>query len=135
MTRSGFILDAGDGRENANASTQFESVEEAWLRASARLIRPVTPGTRPVGRRAFCEPQDIVAALSHLRRQRRLSQREIDVLCRFGHLNRPPDKRVPTEWESAQLWTVALGKVASTLREKGGVVGRGAPFGKESGHG
>lgn len=135
MTHSSFVLNAGAGQEKTNVSALFESVEVAWLRAFAHLKRSSELGRRNHGDPPFSEPQDIISILSHMRRQQRLTQKEIEVLCRFGELNRPPDKRVPTEWDSARLWRGALEKVVSALLERGRIADGVSASWKDKRHG
>ncbi|NMM45863.1 hypothetical protein HH303_15305 [Rhodospirillaceae bacterium KN72] len=135
MIQSRFVLNSGDERERPDGPTSFALAEEAWLRASARLKRFSDPGIGQADRRLFRDPEGIVSVLSRLRRQQRLTQREVETLCRFGDLNRPPDKRVPNEWESAQLWHGALEKAAGAMRDKRAAARGMSTSGKDAGHG
>jgi hypothetical protein len=99
----------------------FISAEEAWFwfircqkaRADgARFERAMGATVRP------CDPDDVYRAVTALHRRRILNRRHMNVLERYGLLERPPDKRCRDEERPFALWDEALDRLTTVLRGK-----------------
>ncbi len=103
-------------------ATAFYGVEEAWFwfarcqrlrREGARFSGSVRRFERP------CDPDDIYKAAMGLYRSGTLKRGHLQVLARFGVLDRPPDPRRGEELAAARLWDEALDRLTLPLRAKG----------------
>lgn len=115
--------------------TAFDTPEEAWLWA-ARSMRIAAEGAQLSADRAVvqrpCEPRDLVALASRLRRQKVLDGYEMHALCAFGAMDRPPDPRDSEEAHHEPFWHSALDKLAGPLIRKGIVLPRHSEMHRES---
>ncbi|MFQ5765286.1 MAG: hypothetical protein ACE5GT_10165 [Rhodospirillales bacterium] len=100
----------------------FLDAEEAWFwfvrcqRARAEGVRfegVAGSAARP------CDPDDLYRAVVDLHRRRRITAEHLRVLALFGLSERPPDSRCREEERSARLWTEALDRLETVLKEKG----------------
>jgi hypothetical protein len=98
----------------------FESAEEAWfwyckyenkspykMKNSNRVI------IRP------CVVDDIYLAVSKLYLAKKISERHLKTLIKYGRLFCPPDARVREEEMEALWWDDAMDKLETILRKKG----------------
>ncbi len=100
----------------------FDTVEQAWLWSiQATIARHegarVTAGLGLVPRP--CEPSDVMRVVSRMNRGRRLSDRHVSVLVRYGRRHGAPDSTRGREYRDAKIWDEALDRMVSPLREKG----------------
>ena len=100
----------------------FDTVEQAWLwSVQATIVRHegarVTAGLGLVPRP--CEPSDIMRIISRMNRDRRLSDRHVSVLVRYGRRHSAPYSTRRREYRYARLWDEALDCLDSPLRDKG----------------
>ncbi len=100
----------------------FDTVEHAWLwSVQATIARHegarVTAGRGLVARP--CEPSDIMCVVSAMNRDRRLSDRHVSVLVRYGRRHGAPDATRRGEYRDARLWDEALDCLVPPLRDKG----------------
>lgn len=100
----------------------FDTVEQAWLwSVQATIARHegarVTAGQGRVPRP--CEPSDIMRVVCAMNRDRRLSDRHVSVLVRYGRRYGAPNSRRRREYRDARLWDEALDCLAAPLRDKG----------------
>lgn len=104
------------------AAEPFESVEEAWF-WSVQCLQARREGARVGAGRGEtlrpCDPDDVVAAIYRLYRQRRLNQLHLGVLAEYGKRLLPPDERRAHEGKAATLWHEAIERLTGTLRAKG----------------
>ncbi|MEK9725489.1 MAG: hypothetical protein VW405_18700 [Rhodospirillaceae bacterium] len=77
-----------------------------------RFVRDMAEVSRP------CFPDDIVAAVKHLRGRRVLGRAHLDVLSDYGYRERPPDPRYRDEAEAHRLWDQALDRLTTVLQAK-----------------
>lgn len=100
----------------------FAHAEEAWFwfvhcqrvrREGARLRDAGGRFERP------CDPDDIYCALRRLHARAILSASHLHVLAKFGLRGSPPDSRCGEERIAARLWSEALDRLTTPLREKG----------------
>jgi len=100
----------------------FGSPEEAWFwfvqawearQAGARVVAGLGEVARP------CEPADVLQAVHHLYRQRRLIRDHLCVLLHYGRRLSPPDPRRRAEQRACDLWQEAFTRLAPVLRNKG----------------
>jgi hypothetical protein len=103
-------------------TTPFENAEEAWfwfmLAQQAK-----NDGARAIAGQALipraCEPNDILAIVSRLHRQRRLLMDHLRVLRHYGLRRMAPDPRRPREARSWCLWYEAMERLEPVFIAKG----------------
>lgn len=100
----------------------FATSEDAWLWYSqCQMARDhgvrFTAGLGDVERP--CEPDDIVREVQRLYRRRVLRRAHLTVLGRFGLRQAPPDPWGGDTPGEACLWSEALDRLATPLKQKG----------------
>lgn len=104
------------------AEEPFSSAEDAWFwfvqcflarRAGARIQAGRGVAARP------CEPDDVLAVVNRLYRNRRLRREHLLVLTEYGEKLLPPDATYKQEQRAATLWREALQCLENALRAKG----------------
>lgn len=102
-------------------STPFRDAQEAWfwsLRCQKarddgmKFVRDMGDVVRP------CFPDDIFRVIKRLALIKSLSRAHVDVLWKYGNLERPPDPRCEEEAPEALLWDQALDRMTTILRTK-----------------
>jgi len=102
-------------------TTPFQSAEEAWFwyvrcqkarDDGAKMEVDLTRDGRP------CELEDVYRAVKRLSDCRKISGHHIRVLVAYGKGDRPPDPRCREEAEPYRLWTEALDKLTTVLKQK-----------------
>ena len=111
-------------QNEANPDYQlFNSAEEAWLwfckyesmvkskpkNSSCRIVRP-------------CYLDDIYIAVSRLYLARKISERHVKTLIKYGKLQLIPDERISDEYMEAMWWQDAMDKLEILLIKKGIVI-------------
>jgi len=100
----------------------FDTVEQAWL-WSVRATIARHEGARVTAGRGLvarpCEPSDIMGVVSRMNRDRRLSDRHVSVLVRYGRRYAAPDSTRRREYGDARMWDEALDRLIPPLRAKG----------------
>ena len=100
----------------------FEDAQEAWFwfiqamgarQEGARITAGKALVPRP------CEPLDILKAVDHLVRQRRLQRDHILVLRHYGVRVLAPDPRRAKEARAYKIWREALDRLSDILCLKG----------------
>jgi len=79
----------------------------------AQFERDMARESRP------CEPDDIYRCARRLVTTGKISPRHLDVLLRFGVLDRPPDPQFAEEFRAYRMWDEALDRMTTILRCKG----------------
>lgn len=108
-------------RVTAVEGEPFHSAEEAWFWAvRGTLCRlegaRMQPGLAAVARR--CEPVDVLTMVERLYRDGRLDRGHVDVLARFGRMDRPPHG-LGSEADVTRIWEEALDRLATVLATRG----------------
>ncbi len=75
-------------------------------------------GDKSVNEMRPCDPDDIYRAVKQLFSGGHIHRAHVQVLHRFGVLDRSPDFRCPEEIIAHRLWEEALDKMTSILRKK-----------------
>ncbi len=105
--------------------TPFDTVEDAWMWSvqatvarydGAKIIAGQGDTPRP------CEPVDVMSVVSRMNRERRLSNRHVSVLVRYGRRLTAPDSGRQREFQDARLWDEALDTMVVPLRERGIII-------------
>jgi hypothetical protein len=99
----------------------FESAEEAWF-WFVRCQQVRREGAQLAGGGMFsrpCDPDDIYRAIMSLRRREVIGSAHLTVLAKFGLIGRPPDPRCADQAQAARLWSEALDRLCTVLRDKG----------------
>jgi len=100
----------------------FDTAEEAWLwYSSCQIARNEGVRVRAdLGQvRRPCDPDDVYRAVIALYRRRRLADRHLAVLGRFGIRLAAPDPWAGDAPGEAALWAEALDRLATILKGKG----------------
>ncbi len=98
----------------------FDSAEEAWFwfcryderigyksnNSNFKIIRP-------------CQLDDIYIVVSRLYIARKISERHLKTLIKYGRLQIVPDERILEEQEEALWWSDAMDKLEIVLIKKG----------------
>ena len=106
---------------DARPTQPFDTAEEAWFwfarsqRIRAEGLRFDTSSatmTRP------CDPDDIYRIAIDLFRRGRLRTEHLNILARFGLMERAPDLRCANELHAHHYWEEALMILANAFRRK-----------------
>ena len=105
-----------------DAPTQpFADAESAWFwfvrcqkirREGARLEKDASPLARP------CDPDDIYKAAVGLQSSGKIGAQHLRALANYGLAERPPDRRDRDETLAARLWSEAMDRLTTVLRQK-----------------
>ncbi len=105
--------------ENPN-QVLFESAEEAWFwfckydamekhktkSSGCKVVRP-------------CFLDDIYIVVSKLYLARKISERHLKTLIKYGRMQMAPDERIVDEQDEALWWSDAMDKIETVLIKKG----------------
>jgi len=79
----------------------------------AQFERDMASEVRP------CEPDDIYRCARRLVTTGKMQPHHLEVLLRFGVLDRPPDPNFAAEFRAYRMWDEALDSMTGILRAKG----------------
>ncbi len=105
--------------ENLN-QTLFESAEEAWFwfcRYDERTGYKIKTSRCRIVRPCFLD--DIYIVVSKLYLAKKIRERHIKTLIKYGRMQVPPDSRIVDEQEEALWWDDAMSIIETVLIKKG----------------
>ncbi len=105
--------------ENPN-QVLFESAEEAWFwfcKYDARTGYKAKTSICKVVRPCFLD--DIYIVVSKLYLARKISERHLKTIIKYGRMQMIPDERIVDEQEEALWWSDAMDKIETILIKKG----------------
>jgi len=105
--------------ENPN-QTCFESAEEAWFWFCKYDVRNgYKPKTSDYKIIRPCFLDDIYIVVSKLYLSRKIKERHLKTLIKYGRMQIAPDGRIVDEQDEALWWEDAMDKMETLLRAKG----------------
>lgn len=108
--------------ENPN-QMKFGSAEEAWFwfcKYDEKTGYKINNSNNKIVRPCFLD--DIYIAVSKLYFARKIGERHLKTLIKYGRMQIIPDERIIEEQEEALWWSDAMDKLETVLRKKGIVV-------------
>jgi hypothetical protein len=100
-----------------NEPVPFRSADEAWwwycLMQAERRAGHKSSGSGP-GRP--CDIDDVALAFNRLRRSKRILNHHVEVMVRYGHAQRPPDRRIDPR--GLQAWNEGIDALHTLLAQK-----------------
>ncbi|MDR1008770.1 MAG: hypothetical protein LBL52_00780 [Rickettsiales bacterium] len=100
----------------------FRSAEEAWFwycRYEERTIMKQRQEPETAKIRRPCHLDDVYLCVAKLYIARKISERHVKTLVKYGRLGLAPDPRIAEEERESLWWDDALDKLEQVLRAKG----------------